>query len=302
MKHHERIFSRIARLLLFSFAALLLASATSASAQENKPITKKNLLRAIKAGQEQKKSASVFVEMIKQQGVDFALTSEDEREIRHAGSYHGAKGVNDLIAAVRDNYRNERLLVSLFEYARCEEHFKTFAAVIHSKIMTLPSRFTAKGVRYSYIKRLNLVEGGKPFKSQEEADQYWKETRSLQLLQGMCSTQGKDLYVLSQVFLGDLHGSLVTPVRIEFKFDPGEFSDTKDMHSLLILYSLAQEAQARGLGKDLIIGYLSEALGIAAQIRNPDPQTLQPIKAAIERMLQELGASNLLVLPAQPTQ
>lgn len=304
MKHDKRTVSTIIKLLLFSLTTLWLVSATegTAQAQESKPFTKENLLDSIKLARLEKEKTSVewYVETIKQHGVDFRMTNEDEREIRQAGSHLGAKGLNDLVAAVRDNYRHPvRLRVSLFEYARCEKNFEDFVAVIRSKLNVLADKFAYKGVQYSYIKRLNLVNEGKPFNSPEEADRYWQNKLALQLLQGMCSTRGDDLYVLSQVFLGDLHGSLVTPVRLEFKIHEDEFSDTKDIHSLLLLYSLAQEAKARGLNKDLIIDYLSEAKSIAAQIKNPKPETLQPIKNAIERMFHELGASNLMVLPAQ---
>lgn len=302
MKHDQRTVFKIMRLILLTLVSLSLVSTTegSAQAQESTPTTKENLLRAIKRAQEEKRTVEWHVELVRQLGVDFRMTDADEREIRQAGSHLGAKGLNDLVAAVRANYRKpERLRVSLFKYARCNEKFEDFVAVIHSKITLLPGKFASKGVRYRYVTRLNLVKETKPFNSWEEADRYWNDTRSLQLLQGMCSSRGNDLYVLSQVFLGDLHGSLVTPVRIEFKIDEQEFSDTKDIHSLLILYSLAQEAHARGLSKELIFTYLSEAREIADQIKNQKPETLQTIRGAIERMFHELGASNLMVLPSQ---
>lgn len=131
-----------------------------------------------------------------------------------------------------------------------------------------------------------------------EANQYWQTTRSLQLLQGTCAVKGDDVYVISLVFLGDLHGPLGEPIRIEFKVDPSEFGETRDIHSLLILYSLAKEAQLRGVSKDLIIAYLAEALGIASQIRSDNPPGLDSIRAAILSMLHELGASDVTVMPA----
>jgi hypothetical protein len=105
--------------------------------------------------------------------------------------------------------------------------------------------------------------------------------------------------VISLVFLGDLHGPLNETIRIEFKVDPNEYGETRDIHSLLILYSLAKEAQLRGVSKDLIIAYLSEALGIASQIRTLNPPGLDSIRAAILSMLHEMGASDLTVMDGQ---
>ena len=284
---------------MLSTLLFVLTAYSTAWAQEDKPITKANLLSSLRLGKQQRKSAEVYVELIKQHGVDFRMTDEDEQEIRQAGVYLGTKGLTEVIAAVRANDRSERLRVSLFKYDPCDQYFDQFVAVIRSKISDLSGRFVFKGGQYRYIARLYLAREEKPFNMNlEEENRYWEDTRSLQILEGMCTIQGKDVYVLSQVFLGSLHGSLKSPIRVEFKIDPEEFGDTKDIHSVLILYSLAQEARARGQSKDVIISYLSEALGILAQIKHSNPTTLQPVKNAIEDMLRELGASNLLILPA----
>lgn len=296
MKHDERNVPQIVRLLLSSVTAVLLASLTcvTAPAQEkSKPITKEVLLRSLKPEKNKEKmSAEEYVEAIGEKSVDFCMTDKDEQEIRQAGAYLGKAGLDSLIAAVRDSYGCLRVRVSLFRYAPCEPHFEQFAAVISSKIIALPSRFTSKGAQYAYVKRLYLAKEEKPFDmSRADAERYWKETRSLQLLQGMCWPKGGDVYVHSQVFLGDLSGSLVTPFPIEFKVSPEEFSQTKDIHSVLILYALAQEAHAKGLNTNVVADYLSEALKIVTQIRQDNPSILQPVESAIRKKFSDLGVS-----------
>jgi hypothetical protein len=73
--------------------------------QANKPITKKNLISSLELGRIERIPAESYIKLIKLDGVDFPLTSDDEQEIRRSGRYLGKKGLDNLIAAVRDNYR-----------------------------------------------------------------------------------------------------------------------------------------------------------------------------------------------------
>jgi hypothetical protein len=234
-------------------------------------------------------------------GVSFRLTVDIENEIRREGQYLGKTGVDQLIEAVRKNFRpHERLRVSLFKYVPCDEHYDQFARLLNSKVYAISSKLIEKDERSSYTAGLKLVKEEKSaVMSLLEANQYWEKTQSLQLLQGICSLKGQEVYVISQVFLGDLSGPLGKTIRIEFKVDSDEFATTRDIHSLLILYSLAKDAQARGLSKDLIIAYLAEAIGIAGQIKHAQAAGLPRIKSAVELMLRELGASDLAVIPTQ---
>jgi hypothetical protein len=46
-----------------------------------------------------------YIEFIKRCGADFSPTPDDEQEIRRGGAYLGKKGLDDLIAAIKSNYR-----------------------------------------------------------------------------------------------------------------------------------------------------------------------------------------------------
>jgi hypothetical protein len=304
MKYTESIVSKLARLARSSFAALLLAAAACgvADAQDERPITRDNLLRSLASPeQERDLSAQEYVERIKQHGVDFRMTGEDEKKIRRAGAHLGVKGLDALVVAIRSSHRiDARWRVSVFEYAPCGDHGKDFVEMLSSKLTILTDKLISKDDRYRYTERLKVVKEGKSFDmSLAEAKRYWDQTYSLQLLRGMCRNDDAGVNVISLVFLGDLNGSLDSHVRIEFKLHPDEYGRTKDIHSVLILYSLAKDAQAKGVSKDLIIQYLAEASGIISDIKNSNPETLESVKGAIERMLNELGASNLMHLPAR---
>jgi hypothetical protein len=80
----------------------------------------------------------------------------------------------------------------------------------------------------------------------------------------------------------------------DFKVSPDEFGNTRDIHTVSILYALAQEAKTRGLGQDLIIRYLSEAHTIASQINISSGKQLTE---AIDESLVEVNAPKPMELP-----
>lgn len=73
--------------------------------QADKPISKAALIRSFKPGRRERIAAVSYIELIDRYGVDFSLTPEDEKEIRGAGKYLGRKGLEELVAAIRNNYR-----------------------------------------------------------------------------------------------------------------------------------------------------------------------------------------------------
>lgn len=74
----------------------------------NGPITKDKLLSALESMQSHKskrKDAAWYVAILKEHKVDFLLTTEVEQKIRLHGNYLRKRDLDNLIAAVRDNYR-----------------------------------------------------------------------------------------------------------------------------------------------------------------------------------------------------
>lgn len=278
----------------------------TAYAQE-KPITKENLIRSLNSRTSGKRlSADRAIELIDRLGVDFKMTVADEQEIRHAGEYLDAGKLNDLVTAVRRNYRppkgtragppGERLQLLLFDYVSCNEYREQFADLLRSQVFALSAKFNSDA--YNYLSELKLVEEKQAFNmSLKEANEYWDTTGSLQIMNGICSKTDGGVSVISQVFLGNLHGTLDNPIRVSYKINADEYGLTKDIHSLLILYSLAKDAQNRRLGKDVIINYLQYAYGIATDCKVRNSDSIEIVKKAVIDMLRELGAID----PAIPT-
>jgi tetratricopeptide (TPR) repeat protein len=91
------------RLLALIVGVCLLIAAPPASAQtQHDPIAKEGLLKALS-----KKilSSKELVGQVEQRKVSFQLTPADEQEIRSAGKYLGRNGLDNLVAAIRSNYR-----------------------------------------------------------------------------------------------------------------------------------------------------------------------------------------------------
>jgi hypothetical protein len=84
---------------LLAFCAILVFG--SRVPAQNNPITKRNLLESLRIGAV---TAKEYSEIIRKHRVDFRITAEDERQIRRAGKYLGKKGLDQVIAAVRDSY------------------------------------------------------------------------------------------------------------------------------------------------------------------------------------------------------
>jgi hypothetical protein len=90
-------------LALFIEVCLVLGmSPDTTHAQQRDAIAKEGLIKSLN---NKVLSSQELIGQIEQRGVDFRLTDKDEQEIRHAGDYLGKKGLDNLITAVRDNYR-----------------------------------------------------------------------------------------------------------------------------------------------------------------------------------------------------
>ena len=141
-----------------------------------------------------------------------------------------------------------------------------------------------------------MVRTGDEFTlNNEAAHNYWQETGSLQLLAGLCIPTQTGEIMRSQIFFGDLKGKLLSePFLAELPVSPNEFSNTRDIHTVSILYALAQEARNRELGQDLIIGYLSEVHTIASQINLTSGKQLME---AIDESLADVKAPRPMELP-----
>ena len=119
-----------------------------------KPITKRHLISALKLAQKQRETSTKFAELIERYGVDFKITERDENEIRSSAKHLPREAVDDLITAVRDNYRpkSSGVYLDLTLYER-EGSFP--ASQYPGPSMKLPVETT---LRYSYERKQNKLK------------------------------------------------------------------------------------------------------------------------------------------------
>jgi WD40 repeat protein len=112
IRRHAYILIRL--ILATSFISLLMLPRPELGhTQDLEPITKENLLAALKDCKRRRDCTQCrrcllgtadFIEQIKRLKVNFRLETTSEEEIRQAGDFLGANGVSDLITAVRLSY------------------------------------------------------------------------------------------------------------------------------------------------------------------------------------------------------
>jgi hypothetical protein len=89
---------------------LVLTQSVAMSQELIEPISKGNLISSIKLNRTEKNplkkmNISGYIRLINRYGVNFPITAESEKEIRHAGEYFPAAELDKLILAILRNYR-----------------------------------------------------------------------------------------------------------------------------------------------------------------------------------------------------
>lgn len=95
--------SKALPLVAVVFVSLWLVMSTISSGQQapSPPIAKEGLLKSLGIGA---LSSEELIRQVQRRGVDFQLTQPIEQEIRNAGKYLSKKGLDDLVAVIRENY------------------------------------------------------------------------------------------------------------------------------------------------------------------------------------------------------
>jgi len=189
------------------------------------------------------------------------------------------------------------LRISLFQYSgECEnlsDTYATFESILSRKARSLRGMFPGDS-RYDYLAALSVIPTGQPMQMGTEAvERYLQQTRSLQALAGSCFHRNGNNFMLSEIFLGHLHGFLSEPFVADLPVTPEEFQETTDLHTVSMLYALAQDARDHQLGQDIVISFLAHAREIAEQLNVGSSSNLLQ---AIDQSLQEVGAPERMKL------
>jgi hypothetical protein len=119
------------------------------------------------------------------------------------------------------------------------------------------------------------------------------ETRVLNVMRGsIVSDDGRNYIVVSRFHLtGPAESGALHTVTVTLPVKSAEFANTRDTHTLVILYALAMEARRAGRLPDEIALFLAAARNIIADLeRRSGALTgdLSQIKAAVERAQAEI--------------
>lgn len=129
--------------------------------QADQPVTRKILKRSFEAGRKEKIPAESYVDLIKRIGVDFLLTPRIEKEIRSEGKYLGTKGLDDLVEAIRNNYRPEPIEPTEDEMRRAliSSMLDAGGQLIDDRTVEFKFLFAGMSIK---IEKFEKLEGCKP--------------------------------------------------------------------------------------------------------------------------------------------
>jgi hypothetical protein len=200
-----------------------------------------------------------------------------------------------LVVVLEESAMVPRLRIAILPYQvpdpSSQSRFQEFRDALANKIFNMSQAFAVRGAPFKYIDELKVLNEGPPYASSAELSAFWDESHALLLVRGQVDADARPTTVHCLVFLGGLaprpdHAGL----QLEMTVTPDAFSRNQDSYSLVMLYSLARDAQRLRMPNDVVAAFLSEAFSIGQQLENPDGDLI-PIKAAVDNMLQELRAA-----------
>jgi len=200
-----------------------------------------------------------------------------------------------LVVVLEDAAIVPRLRIAILPYQvpdpSSQSRFQEFRDALANKIFNMSQAFAARAAEFEYVDGLKVLNDGPPMASAAELSAFWDESHALQLVRGQVGAGAGPATVHSLVFLGGLApGPDHAGLQLEMMVTPDAFSRNQDSFSLVMLYSLARDAQRLRKPNDVVAAFLSEAFSIGQQLENPE-HDLVPIKAAVRDMLQQLRAA-----------
>ena len=195
--------------------------------------------------------------------------------------------------------QTSRLRLTVFQYSSigCPDSggaFDTFQQILGAKARSLRGMFNGTDHRYDYLSNLSVVSAGQPLQmNNQEIQNYWAQTASLQILSGLCVRQNNTDFMRSQIFSGTLGGNLAEPLVADLPLSADELGAARDMHTASILYTLARDSREMKADPDVTLSYLDLAQQLATGIHSDGATKLL---AAIQTTLTEVGPPGQLHL------
>jgi hypothetical protein len=122
-----------------------------------------------------------------------------------------------------------------------------------------------------------------------DVEEYWRRNQALEILRGGILPSDGGFSVQTRIYLGDLSGRLgSTSVSVRLPIASSEFGNASDSHSLVTYYALAMEAKRLKCHSGVVVGLLSKASEIAADLvrRNMGDPEIDRMRHAIDTELR----------------
>jgi hypothetical protein len=258
---------------------LVIVAPMMAIAQTGEP-TLKILIEELKncknRGNQCKTTADDFITALEAVETCYQVAPGDLDATTQAGSFLKQPGLRKLITAVKkhacpptkadgaESKYSEIVGISFLNFKCTPTQREYIVSRLGVGLNALLAKFPSSDQPelFTQVKSLNLAF--KDLESLPSAGTIIRDlvtTKSLQALLSTCSKDKDEVFNLTlDVYLGELKGALSEPIEVNVKIDQleQEFGQKDDIHNLIVLYALAQDAE-RHEHKPFAIKYLSVA-------------------------------------------
>ena len=186
-----------------------------------------------------------------------------------------------------------RLRVSIFKHggtdsATGKDAFGHLVELFRDRLITIRERLTEGSDKdRKYLARLAdcLIEQGLSA-DDELSQQYLQDTHSLELISGALFIEQQTVFARSQVFLGDVGGTM-RRIPIEMKVSRNSFGSMRDLFSLVTIYALIMDAKRLNMPVAVRLDYAQKALAILKDI-TPKTEQIERLKNILRHEAEEL--------------
>lgn len=154
-----------------------------------------------------------------------------------------------------------RVIVYLFDYggaesAEARDKHSQFQKVMHQKARTWGQELGRLGVQAAYLEDLKVKLAGRD--EPDDFRQFWSVTQALELMSGIVDGAAGQYTVTSELFIGDLRGTLDSDsLIVGMPITPSQFGNIVDSHSIVTFYALALDAERRRCDPAVSVALLS---------------------------------------------
>lgn len=197
-----------------------------------------------------------------------------------------------------------RTEVSLFKYRGAQEgqlsgvKFEVFRGILDRKILKIRREILQTATLSEdllYLKEVRIdYRNEDTFETEGDVENWMKlQARTLGVLRGSIVSDDDNTYVVFSEFHLRIPQSFLpyNVITVQLPVKSSEFANSKDSHSVVILYALALDAKRIGMDGDQIVNFLRVATNKIADIKRRSgslPQDLQFIESSINKIASEL--------------